>query len=194
MVRQGFKGRVLGKEKKLAILADRKKKQQAIRSREDKRWKSIIERSKKADPTKAKKLHGVGNTGKFSRVRGATRASLREPKERKPDNVTYECTIHLSKLLQNRTFNKRAPLAIKKIRNFASKMMKTKDNRIDASLNTYIWHRGVKGVPGRVRVRIQRKVAENPEGSSKRKNFYTVISNVAVASFKGLKTKTIQEQ
>eukprot|EP00657_Telonema_sp_P-1_P003801 TRINITY_DN188_c0_g1_i4.p1 TRINITY_DN188_c0_g1~~TRINITY_DN188_c0_g1_i4.p1 ORF type:complete len:102 (+),score=60.29 TRINITY_DN188_c0_g1_i4:184-489(+) len=91
--------------------------------------------------------------------------------------------------LKKRTFHKRAPVAVKKIKKIVSKLMKTKDNRIDASLNTYLWHRGVKGVPGRVRVLIQRKVAENAEGASKRKRFYTVISNVPVASFKGLTTK-----
>jgi len=69
-------------------------------------------------------------------------------------------------MLNGRTFHKRAPIAIKKVKAFARRMMKTKDNRIDASLNTFIWSQGVKGTPVRVRVLLQRKVAENPEGNS----------------------------
>jgi large subunit ribosomal protein L31e len=183
MVRAGLKGKILGKEKKLEILAARKKKVDARKNRDDKRWKRVLA---KMSEEKKKKFAGVGNTGKNSRTRGATRASLRKQTGRKPDNVAVETTIHLAKILKKRTFNHRAPIAIKKIQQFVGKLMKTNDNRIDASLNTYIWHKGVKGVPGRVRVKIERKV-EAAEG--KRKHFYTVISNVPVASFKKLTTK-----
>lgn len=188
MVRAGIKGKVLGKEKKLALIAERAKKVEARRARDDKRWKRVL--SKMTEEKKAK-FRGVGNTLEHGRRRGATRASLRKREGRKPDNVAVETTIHLAKILKKRTFNKRAPLAVKKIKKFVGKLMKTTDNRIDASLNTYLWHKGVKGVPGRVRVLIQRKM-ENIEGS-KRKHCYTIISNVPVASFKKLTTKvTVQ--
>lgn len=183
MVRAGVKGKVLGKEKKLELIASRKKKVDARKTRDDKKWKRVLA---KMSDDKKKLYVGVGNTGKHARTRGATRASLRKSTGRKPDNVTVETTIHLAKILKNRTFNKRAPLAVKKIRSFVGKLMKTDDNRIDASLNTYLWHKGVKGVPGRVRVLITRK-AEAAEG--KRKHFYTIISNVPVATFKKLTTK-----
>lgn len=188
MVRAGFKSKVLGKEKKMALLDARKKAAESRKNRDDKRWKRVLANM---DAEKRKKFHGVGNTAKNSRVRGATRASLRKRTGRKPENVSMEATIHLSKLLKKKTFHKRAPLAIKRIKSFVGKLMKTKDNRIDASLNTYVWHRGVKGVPGRVRVLVQRK-SETVEGS-KRKHFYTVISNVPVATFKNLTTKVIEQ-
>ncbi|KAK7201274.1 60S ribosomal subunit protein L31 [Novymonas esmeraldas] len=188
MTRAAMKGKLLGKEKKTAILDARKKAAESRKNRDDKRWKRVIA---KMDEEKRKKFHGVGNTAKNSRVRGATRASLRKRTGRKPDAVSMEATIHLSKLLKKKTFSKRAPLAIKRIKAFVGRLMKTKDNRIDASLNTYIWHKGVKGVPGRVRVMIQRK-SETTEGN-KHKHFYTVISNVPVASFKGLTTKTVEQ-
>eukprot|EP01084_Bolivina_argentea_P106591 190700_1 len=187
MVRAGMKRSKLG-EKKLTLLADRKKSVESRRNRDDKRWKRVLA---KMSSDKLAEYKGVGNTVEGSRRRGATRASLRKREGRKSDTVTYEATIHMAKLLKKRTFNQRAPVAVKKIKKFAAKMMKTKDNRIDASLNTFIWSRGVKGVPGRIRIRLERKVAENPEGSSKRKMFYTVISNVAVPTFKKLTTTVV---
>eukprot|EP00796_Vickermania_ingenoplastis_P005355 gene5356-3852_t len=188
MTRAGFKSKVLGKEKKLALLDARKKAAESRKNRDDKRWKRVLA---KMSDEKIKQYHGVGNTAKNSRVRGCTRASLRQRTGRKADSVSMEATIHLSKLLKKKTFHKRAPLAIKRIKAFVGKLMKTKDNRIDASLNTFIWHKGVKGVPGRVRVHIQRK-AETLE-NNKKKHFYTVISNVSVPTFKGLTTKTLTQ-
>lgn len=188
MTRAGFKGKVLGKEKKLALIEARKKSAESRKNRDDKRWKRVLS---KMTAEKRKKFHGVGNTAKNSRVRGATRASLRKRTGRKPDSIAIEATIHLSKLLKKKTFHKRAPLAIKRIKTFVKRMMKTDDNRIDSSLNTFIWHKGVKGVPGRVRVHIQRK-SEMKEGN-KHKHFYTIVSNVPVASFKGLTTKVIEQ-
>ncbi|EPY22638.1 large subunit ribosomal protein L31e [Strigomonas culicis] len=176
------------KQKRQAMAESRKKAVESRKNRDDKRWKRVLA---KMSDEKRKQYHGVGNTAKNSRVRGATRASLRPRTGRKADNVSVEATIHLAKLLKKKTFHKRAPLAIKRIKTFVAKLMKTKDNRIDSSLNTYIWHKGVKGVPGRVRVRVDRH-SETPEGS-KRKHFYTIISNVPVASFKGLTTKSVEQ-
>ncbi|CCW69501.1 unnamed protein product [Phytomonas sp. Hart1] len=188
MTRAGFKSKVLGKEKKQALLESRRKAAESRKNRDDKRWKRVLA---KMDEAKLKKYHGVGNTARNSRVRGVTRASLYKRTGRKPDAVTMEATIHLSKLLKKKTFAKRAPLAIKRIKTFVGRLMKTKDNRIDASLNTFIWHKGVKGVPGRARLMIQRK-SELKEGS-KRKHFFTIISHVPVASFKNLTTKVVEQ-
>lgn len=41
-------------------------------------------------------------------------------------------------------FKKRAPRAIKEIRNFAEKQMGTPDVRIDTRVNKYIWSKGVR--------------------------------------------------
>jgi len=188
MTRAGFKSNSLGKEKKLALLQARKTAVESRKNRDDKRWKRVLA---KMDDEKRKQFNGVGNTASHSRVRGATRCSLRKNHERKPDSVSMEATIHLAKLLKKKTFHKRAPLAIKRIKTFVGKLMKTNDNRIDASLNTYIWHKGVKGVPGRVRVHIERK-AETHEGN-KHKHFYTVISNVSVPTFKNLTTTVLRQ-
>ena len=191
MVRSALKYRKIGKEGKIAHAEGERKLVASRRDRDDKRWKRVIA---KMDAEKKAKFAGVGNAGKAGRRRGATRRSLREKKSRKEDTVAYECTVHVAKLIHGRTFARRAPLAVDKIRKFAQKLMKTKDNRIDGSLNTYLWSQGVKGVPGRVRVRIERHVAENTDGASKRKRLYSVISHVPVASFKKLTTKQATPQ
>ena len=54
------------------------------------------------------------------------------------------------------TFKRRAPRAIKVIREFAKKTMGTSDVKLDASINTHIWSKGVKGVPRRIRVKLER--------------------------------------
>lgn len=60
--------------------------------------------------------------------------------------VTRECTIHLSKRVHNIGYKKRAPRAIKEIRKFAEKEMRTSDVRIDTRLNKHIWSKGIRWV------------------------------------------------
>lgn len=57
----------------------------------------------------------------------AARPEKKERVERAPkaDIVTREYTIHMSKRLYGVTFKKRAPRAIREIKQFASKTMKT---------------------------------------------------------------------
>merc|ERR1712185_260864 len=74
------------------------------------------------------------------------------------DVVTREYTIHLHKRLHDRAFKSKAPRAIREIRKFAQKTMGTADVRLDVKLNKYVWGRGIKNVPHRVRVRLARKV------------------------------------
>ncbi len=187
MVQKSHKGKVLGKEKKLATVAARRKAVAARAKKDDNRWKRVL-----AKLPAAKKNNFAALT-KVAR-RGVTRRAAARKTERKPDSVAYECTIHIGKNLKGRTFNKRAPTAVKKIREFAHTLMRTKDNRIDASLNNYLWSRGIKGVPKRVRVLISRKVAEQGENASKRKHLYTVITHVPTEDFSGKLTKSVVKQ
>jgi large subunit ribosomal protein L31e len=162
----------------------------SAKNRDDKRWKRVLA---KMSAEKKKTYTSVGGSRAKTSVRGATRASQRKLTGRKSDKVAYETTIHVAKLIKGQKFASRAPRAVAKIRSVAAKLMKTKDNRIDASLNTLLWSRGVKGVPRRVRVVITRKVAEATETSGKRKHLYTVISAAPVpeSGFKGLTTKAV---
>lgn len=108
----------------------------------------------------------------------------------KPDLVTRDYTIHLSKRIKGLQFKRRAPRAIKEVRKFAEKAMGTKDVRIDAALNKFIWATGIKNPPTRVRVRLSRKRNEDEEAEE---TLYTFCQLVEVSSFKGLQTENVDD-
>jgi large subunit ribosomal protein L31e len=108
----------------------------------------------------------------------------------KPDLVTRDYTIHLSKRTLKVQNKRRAPKAIIEIKKFARAAMKTQDVRVDAGLNKYIWATGIKNPPVRVRVRLSRKRNEDEDADEK---LYTLAQLVEVSSFKGLQTETIIE-
>merc|ERR1719217_1681399 len=108
---------------------------------------------------------------------------------RAEDVVTREYTINLHKRLHGITFKKRAPRAVKEIRKFAQKMMGTEDVRVDTSLNKFIWSKGVRNVPYRVRVQLHRKRNEDEDSAEK---LYTLVTVVNVDSFKGLQTTVVK--
>ena len=108
----------------------------------------------------------------------------------KPDLVTRDYTIQLSKRVHKKQFKKRAPKAVKEIKAFAQKAMGTKDVRIDTNLNKFVWKSGVKNVPTRVRVRLSRKRNEDEDAEEK---LYTIAQLVEVTSFKGLETENVEE-
>jgi large subunit ribosomal protein L31e len=108
----------------------------------------------------------------------------------KPDLITRDYTIQLSKRVYKKQFKKRAPTAVKEIRKFAQKAMGTADIRIDTNLNKFIWKSGVKNVPTRVRVRLSRKRNDDEDADEK---LYTLAQLVEVSSFKGLQTENVEE-
>merc|ERR1719313_1155536 len=87
--------------------------------------------------------------------------------KRSEDVVTREYTIHLKKVLHGIGYKKRAPRAVKEVKAFAKKMMGTDDVRVDTKLNKFLWSQGIKGVPGRVRVRLARKRNDDEEATEK---------------------------
>ncbi|KAF8120027.1 ribosomal protein L31e-domain-containing protein [Boletus edulis] len=107
------------------------------------------------------------------------------------DVVTREYTIHLHKRVHGRSFKKRAPWAVKCVAEFARKSMGTKDVRIDPKLNQAVWAQGIKTVPHRIRVKLERK--RNDEENAKEK-LYTYVSHVEVTSFKGLQTTVVDAE
>ena len=113
----------------------------------------------------------------------------RKERKTKPDLVTRDYTIHLSKMVHKTTFKKRAPRAIKAIKKFAQKAMGTKDVRIDSKLNQHVWSTGVRKTPTRVRVRLSRKRNEDEEADEK---LYTLAQLVEVSTFKGLQTENVE--
>jgi len=106
------------------------------------------------------------------------------------DVVTREYTIHLHKRIHGIGFKRRAPRAIKEIKKFAEKEMRTSDVRIDVGLNQQLWSKGIRSVPYRVRVRLSRKRNEDEDAANK---LYTVVTFVPVTSFKRLTTAVVEE-
>ena len=70
--------------------------------------------------------------------------------------MTREYTIHLHKRVHGRSFKKRAPHAVKSVVEFAQKAMGTADVRLDPKLNQQLWSQGIKSVPHRIRVKLER--------------------------------------
>lgn len=66
------------------------------------------------------------------------------------------------------------------------------DVRVDTKLNKFLWSQGIKGVPGRVRVRLSRKRNDDEEATEK---LYTLCTHVAVEryQYKGLQTQVVDE-
>ncbi|KAI9887305.1 MAG: 60S ribosomal protein L31 [Watsoniomyces obsoletus] len=106
------------------------------------------------------------------------------------DVVSREYTIHMHKRIFGVSFKKRAPRAIKEIKQFAFGAMGTRDVRIDPALNKAVWEGGIKGVPYRLRVRISRK--RNDEEGAKEK-LYSFVTKVPVESAKGLQTVVVED-
>ncbi|RWS15296.1 60S ribosomal protein L31-like protein [Dinothrombium tinctorium] len=104
--------------------------------------------------------------------------------------VTREYTVNLHKRLHGVGFKKRAPRAIKEIRRFAEMQMGTPDVRIDTRLNKFLWSKGIRNVPYRVRVRLARKRNEDEDSPHK---LYTLVTYINVAGFKGLQTENVDE-
>lgn len=118
--------------------------------------------------------------------KGKTRSALQ-------DVVTREYTIHLHKRVHGCSFKKRAPKAVKAVIAFATKEMGTLDVRIDPKLNQALWERGIKSVPHRIRVKLERK--RNDEENAKEK-LYTYASHIPIPreAFKNLGTVVVDEE
>merc|ERR1712003_220033 len=101
--------------------------------------------------------------------------------------VTREYTINLHKRIHGIGFKRRAPRAVTEIKKFAQLMMRTPDVRIDQGLNKFMWSKGIRNVPYRVRVKIQQKRQEDEEATDK---FYTLVTHEPVPDhgYKGLTT------
>ena len=105
--------------------------------------------------------------------------------------ASRDYTINLHRLCHGIQFKKKAPRALREIRKFAVKNMLTTDIRIDTEVNQYVWNRGIRNIPRRVRLRLVRKKNENEEGGEK---FYTDVRLVKVKSFKNLVTEKSRDE
>jgi large subunit ribosomal protein L31e len=143
-------------------------------------------KKKRADAKKKKTDNKKKRDSKSkSRAKLALRKRKRNPPIALDVPIVREITIHLHKHLFGLTFKQRAPRAIKVVREYAKKMMHTKDVRIETSLNQRLWAKGIKNVPRRVRVRFQRERSKDEDAEEK---MYTLASAVESQDYKGLGT------
>lgn len=83
-------------------------------------------------------------------------------------------------------FKKRAPRVVREMRKFVQKFMGLEDVRISPKLNKAIWSKGIRNLPRRMRVRIERGRGTSMDAPNKE---YALVDYVAVESFKGLETQ-----
>eukprot|EP01147_Barroeca_monosierra_P000692 gene691-3992_t len=119
---------------------------------------------------------------------GETTKTMAREKKIRQELVTREYTVNIHKRIHGIGFKRRAPRAISELRKFAMKQMGTSDVRIHADLNKFIWSRGIRNVPRRVRVRISRKRNEDEEADNK---LYALVTFVDCPSFKTLGTTNV---
>merc|ERR1719421_2432445 len=99
---------------------------------------------------------------------------------------TRDTTINLHKKVFKVQMKKRAPRAVREIKAYAAKAMRTPDVRIDTKLNKFIFSQGVRNVMYRVRVRVARKRSDDEDAANQ---FYTLVQHVPCESFKGLQNE-----
>jgi large subunit ribosomal protein L31e len=86
---------------------------------------------------------------------------------------TRQTTIHLHKKLHKVTFKRKAPRAVKEIKEYARKTMFTNDVRIDPELNQELWRNGVRNIDRRIEVVMERKKNEDDEDTKEK--LYTLV-------------------
>jgi len=86
--------------------------------------------------------------------------------------ITRVHIVNLHRRLYKTTFKKKAPKAVKQIKELAEKTMFTRDVRIDPELNKEIWRHGVRNTARRVKVSFERKKNEDDEAAE---SMYTIV-------------------
>ena len=94
-----------------------------------------------------------------------------DKKELQP--LTRTIKVNLHKQLHDVQFKKKAPCAVKAIKELVRKNMLTKDVRIDPDLNKEIWRNGVRNLPTRVEIIMDRKKNEDEE--DRQEKMYTLV-------------------
>ena len=90
----------------------------------------------------------------------------------KLEPMTRTEIVNLHRRLHKATFKKKAPKAVKQMKELAFKTMFTRDNRVDPELNKEIWRHGIRNTERKIRVTLERKKNEDDEAAD---SMYTII-------------------
>mgnify|MGYP003304093944 CR=1 FL=1 len=94
--------------------------------------------------------------------------------------ATRTLTVHLHKMVHGIKFKKKAPRAVAEIKKLATKSMFTKDVRIDPELNKEIWKNGIRNLPRRINIILERKKNEEDD-DDKEEKMYTLVKLAPLA-------------
>lgn len=108
-----------------------------------------------------------------------------------PKEVAYELTFNLRHAVKGTRLHSKAARAMREIKKFVRRSMGTTDVRLDPQLNKAVWSNGIRSVPPKIRLFVQRRKHEDEEKKGK---FYSVVNNIVVASFSKLKTKRVETE
>lgn len=104
-------------------------------------------------------------------------------------NKAVEMTINLGKLARKASWRYKAPKCIYYLKKFIQNQFKSENDILIApEVNKYIWRHGIKNIPKRMRIKVERRPSnKNPE-----LNVFRVCL-VDVNTFKGLQSQSYAE-
>ena len=100
------------------------------------------------------------------------RSAKSKKEARELDGKSITTTINIHRQCYKTTFKRKAPTAVKKIKEQARKLLYTQDVRIDPTLNQQIWRNGIRNLDRRIDVIMERKKNEDEEAKHK---FFTLV-------------------
>lgn len=112
----------------------------------------------------------MGKKANYTSVGKKHAKGKKEQKELGEKSISVDINLH--KRLHKATFKRKAPTAVKKIKEAARKSMFTEDVRLDTELNKHLWRNGIRNLDRRVKVVYERKKNEDEDAKHK---YYTLV-------------------
>lgn len=110
--------------------------------------------------------------GKKKNHESRRRTEKKDKGNKNLEPLSRKLIVNLHRRLYKTSFKKKAPKAVKQIKELAQKTMFTRDVRIDPDLNKELWRHGIRNVDRRITVEFERKKNEDDdEGAGK---MYTI--------------------
>jgi large subunit ribosomal protein L31e len=117
--------------------------------------KAAKKAAKKAEKKEKAKL--AAKAGKKKKPKKDLTARKERRAKRALQEVTREYVINLHNKLHSLKPKARAPRAIQEIRKFVTKLMSTKDVRLDVAVNKAVWSGGIAEVPPKLRIVVAKR-------------------------------------
>ena len=106
--------------------------------------------------------------------------------KRRVEPLEIDATVNLHRRCHKVQFKKRAPRALREIRRFAETMMRTQHVVIEPEVNQFVWAKGIRNPPRRLRLRLSRKYVPQSDGGEQ---LSTVVRLIETTDFANLQTE-----